>query len=130
MKRLICICAVLMMGLGTLTAHAATDISGSWAGTMNGGQGGLNLTFNFKQDGSKLTGTVDAGQGEPIAISEGKVDGDKISFKVVIQGGATIVHEGTINAAGDEIKLGAKSDDGQFPGGDMTLKRANAPPAK
>lgn len=126
MKKLLCICAVMIMALGTLTVHAATDFTGTWTGTMNGGQGGFSLTFTFKQDGATLTGTVDAGQGQPIAISEGKVDGDKISFKVVIQGGATIIHEGTINAAGDEIKLSTKSDNGQFPGGDMTLKRTKA----
>ena len=55
-------------------------------------------------------------QGDPVTISDGKIDGDKISFKVVIQGGMTIIHEGTINAAGDEIKLGSKSDQG--PSGD------------
>ena len=128
MKKLICICAALMMALGTLTAHAAAapNVTGTWTGAMSGGQGGFNLTFTFKQDGAALTGTVNGGQGDPIAISEGKVDGDKISFKVVIQGGTTITHEGTINAAGDEIKLTSKSDNGQFPGGEMTLKRAAA----
>src|ERR1039457_6178253 len=126
MKKLICICAVLMMALGTLTAHAATNVTGSWTGTMPGGQGGINLTFAFKQDGATLTGTVNGGQGDPIAISDGKIDGDKISFKVVIQGGTTITHEGTIvasadgNSAGDTIKLTSKSDNGQFPGGEMT----------
>ena len=102
MKKLLGICAALMMALGTLTVHAATNVTGSWTGAMNGGQGGINLTFTFKQDGATLTGTVDAGQGQPIAMSEGKVDGDKISFKVVIQGGTAITHEGTINAAGDD----------------------------
>jgi hypothetical protein len=131
MKKLICICAALMMALGTLTAHAATSITGSWTGEMNGGQGGIQLTFTFKQDGATLTGTVQsAQQGDPIAISDGKVDGNKISFKVVIQGGMTIMHEGTIvaspdgNSAGDTIKLTSKSDQGDFPGGELTLKRA------
>ena len=110
MKKLLFACAALLMTFAPLTARAATDVTGTWAGAMNGGQGGINLTFTFKQDGAKLTGTVDAGQGQPVAISDGKVDGDKISFKVVIQGGATITHEGTINAAGDEIKLTSKSD--------------------
>jgi hypothetical protein len=35
--------------------------------------------------------------------------------------GMTIIHDGTINAAGDEIKLGSKSDQG--PSGELTLKR-------
>ena len=132
MKKLLFICAALMMALGTLTAHAATSITGSWTTEMKApdGSAGIQLTFTFKQDGATLTGTVSGGQGDPIAISEGKVDGDKISFKVVIQGGTTITHEGTIvasadgNSAGDTIKLTSKSDNGQFPGGEMTLKRA------
>jgi len=37
-------------------------------------------------------------------VSEGKVGGDKIFFKVT-DDGATIMHEGTLDAAGGEIKL-------------------------
>ena len=32
MKKLICICAALMMAVGTLTAYAATDVTGTWTG--------------------------------------------------------------------------------------------------
>jgi hypothetical protein len=60
-------------------------------------------------------------QGDPIEISDGKVDGDKITFTVSFNG-FTIKHEGTIS--GDEIKLTSKTDQGDFPGGTMTLKRA------
>jgi hypothetical protein len=126
MKKLLYACTALVMALTTATALAA-DFSGTWTGEMGGGNGGFQLSFTFKQDGAKLTGTVQGAQGDPIAISEGKIDGDKISFKVVIQGGTTITHDGTINAAGDEIKLTTKSEGGQFPGGEMTLKRAKAP---
>jgi hypothetical protein len=131
MKKLLFACAAILMTLAPLTARAATDFTGTWAGAMAGGDnGGFQLTFTFKQDGATLTGSVLSPQGgEPIAISEGKVDGNKISFKVVIQGGTTITHEGTINAAGDEIKLTTKAEGGNFGGGDMTLKRAKAPPA-
>jgi hypothetical protein len=125
MKTLLCLCAAVMMALTPITAKAATDITGAWAGELKGpdrGGSGIQLSFTFKQDGAKLTGTVQASQGEPVAITDGKVDGDKISFKVVIQGGMTIIHEGTINTAGDEIKLGSKSDQG--PSGDLVLKRS------
>jgi hypothetical protein len=123
MKTLLCFCAAVMMALTPTTAKAATDITGTWAGDMagpDGGAGGFHLSFTFKQDGDKLTGTVQGPQGDPIAITDGKIDGDKISFKVNVNG-MTIIHDGTINAAGDEIKLGSKSDQG--PSGELTLKR-------
>ena len=129
MKKLLCACAALIMAFPTVTALAATDVSGTWTGEFSGpdGGGGFQITFTFKQDGDKLTGTVLGPQGDPIAISDGMVNGDKISFKVSFNG-MTITHEGTINAAGDEIKLTSKSDQGDFPGGEMTLKRAKATP--
>src|SRR5947208_1538549 len=95
MKRLLCICAALMMAFGTLTARAA-DITGSWTGEFKTPDGsGFEITFTLKQDGTALTGTVAGPQGDPIAITDGKVDGDKISFKVSFNG-MTISHEGSL----------------------------------
>jgi hypothetical protein len=83
----------------------------------------MQLTFTFKQDGSALTGNVNGGQGDPLAISNGKVDGDKISFTIDFNG-TTITHEGTVS--GDQITLNSKSSDGNFPAMTLTLKRAKA----
>jgi hypothetical protein len=123
MKTLVCVCAALMMALTPLSAMAAADITGTWTGEMKApdGSNSFQLSFTFKQDGAKLTGTVLGPQGDPIAISDGKIDGEKISFTVSFNG-MTILHAGTINAAGDEIKLSSKSDQG--PSGDFILKRA------
>jgi hypothetical protein len=87
------------------------------------GSTGFTISFTFKQDGAKLTGSVQGPQGDPIAISDGKIDGGKITFTVAFNG-MTISHTGTLNSAGDEIKLTTKTDSGDFPGGEMTLKRA------
>ena len=128
MKTLLCVCAAVLMALTPITAHAATDLTGTWTGefkTPDGGQG-FQVSFTFKQDGDKLTGTVQGPQGDPIAISDGKIDGDKFTFKVSF-GEMTITHEGTVNSAGDEIKLNSKSDQADFPGGEMTLKRVKPP---
>jgi hypothetical protein len=128
MKTLLCACAALIMAFTPLTVKAATDISGTWSGEFkapDGGQG-FQISFTFKQDGDKLTGTVQGPQGDPIAITDGKIDGDKFSFKVSF-GEMIITHEGTVNSAGDEIKLASKSDQGNFPGGEMTLKRVKPP---
>jgi hypothetical protein len=122
---LFCFAAVLALGFAASRAYAATDVTGTWTGSIQGpdGGGGFNLTFTFKQDGATLTGTIDGGQGEPLAIKNGKVDGDKISFSIDFNG-TTITHEGTVS--GDEIKLNSKSSDGNFPASTMTLKRAKA----
>ena len=50
----------------------AADISGNWSGTMQMGDNPIPLTYAFKQDGEKLTGTVTSPQGEPLPLSEGK----------------------------------------------------------
>jgi hypothetical protein len=121
MKRLIGLCAALLLSFAALPVHAAS-VTGTWTGDMKTPDGnGFSLTFTFTQDGEKLTGSIAGPQGDPIAIADGKVTGDKIFFNVSFNG-ATIHHEGTID--GDEIKLTSKSDDGSFPAGEMTLKRS------
>ncbi len=110
-------------------AALAADITGKWTAQMAGRDGGegFTLTYTFKQDGAKLTGTVQGPMGDPMEIKDGKVEGDKLSFTMSFEGpnGAMkINNEGTI--AGDEIKLTSKFEGGDF-GGDrppMTLKRA------
>ena len=124
MKKLLGVCVALMMIFPSLHAFAATDVTGTWEGEfkMPDGSASFPLSFTFKQDGDKLTGTIANPQGgDPITISDGKVDGDKISFKVSFNG-INITHEGTVT--GDEMKLDSKSDSADFPGGEMVLKRA------
>ncbi len=117
----------MLIGVGLMmllfaTMALAADVTGKWATDMKTPDGGgFQLTFTFKQDGAKLTGSVLGPQGDPIDISNGKVDGDKLYFEVSFNGN-TIKHDGVIN--GDEIKLTTKSDDANFPGGDMVLKRS------
>jgi hypothetical protein len=121
MKRILCLCVAILLMAGTATAFAA-DVTGTWTGTVKGPDGnGFPVSFTFKLDGTTLTGTVQGPQGDPIAISDGKVDNDKISFNVSFNG-MTIKHDGTI--AGDEIKLTTKTDQGDFPGGELVLTKS------
>ena len=128
MKKLLCLCAALAMSLTTATALAATDVTGTWTTSMQTPDGNnFQLTFTFKQDGDKLTGTVQGPQGDPLAISNGKVDGDKLTFDISFNG-TTIHHDCAVD--GDMIKMTTKSDSGDFPGVQLTLKRAkDTPPA-
>jgi hypothetical protein len=90
----------------------AADISGNWSGTMQAGDSPVPLTFAFKQDGEKLTGTV-TGPGGPLELNEGKVVGDKVTFFVTADMGGTptrFISEGVIK--GEEITLNIRADGG------------------
>jgi hypothetical protein len=132
MKRLTFVLCAALLALAFTTGTAmAADVTGKWTATMagrGGGGEGFTITYNFKQDGTKLTGTVEGPMGDPMQIADGKVDGDKLSFTISFEGGPNgamkITNEGTIS--GDEIKLTTKFEGGDFGGGDRppaTLKR-------
>jgi hypothetical protein len=123
MKKLLMICAVVAMTLFAGKAMAA-DVTGSWTTTMQTQDGNsTQITFNFKQDGASLTGTVQGSMGDPMEITNGKVDGDKFTFDVSFNG-MTIHHNCTVD--GDTIKMSTKTDSGDFPAMELTLTRAKA----
>jgi len=98
MRRSITVKCAILFALTTCLALAA-DVTGKWSGEMGGpdGGGGMSITFTFKQDGTKLTGTADGPGGQPLQIKDGKVEGDKISFAISFDGGdgeMKVVHEG------------------------------------
>jgi hypothetical protein len=73
------------------------DITGKWAGTIVAPDGSdIAVTYNFKVDGEKLTGTADSPQGS-VTIDDGKVQGDAFSFKVNVSG-TDYPHTGKIYA--------------------------------
>src|SRR5215469_2107944 len=93
-----------LLALACMVALGA-DVTGKWAGEAAQGKGGPQ-TFNLKQDGSTLTGSVEGGRGGPVEISNGKVDGDKVSFDVVREfngNSMTLKYSGTVS--GNTMKL-------------------------
>ncbi len=114
----------ILLILFALTASAA-DVTGTWKGSVETPNGAMENTFVFKADGDKLTGTVSMGQFGDSEISEGKLDGETLTFAVVR------------NVNGNEFKLAYKGKvkDDQIvltvtiPGRDitfdMTLKKAS-----
>lgn len=74
---------LIFAGLIAVAAIWAADASGKWTADVQGRNGNtMTITMNLKADGSKLTGTVGGRMGDT-EISDGKVDGDNISFTVV-----------------------------------------------
>jgi hypothetical protein len=105
MKRKIAYYAVFF-ALAFVIPAAAADIGGRWTAQVPGRDGQpRETTFNFKVEGNKLTGTVSGRQGDN-PISDGKIDGDEISFTVALNiGGSSVklLYKGKVS--GDEIKF-------------------------
>ena len=70
--------ASLFVVMGAATALAA-DLTGKWTATVETPRGTQNLSFDFKVDGTKLTGTITTPRGDS-EIQDGKIDGDNITF--------------------------------------------------
>jgi hypothetical protein len=113
-----------LLGLLALTALAA-DVTGKWTAQMPGRNGqARQTTFTFKMDGNTLTGTVSGMRGE-MPISDGKIDGDQISFSQTMEFNGNsfkLLYTGTV--AGDEIKLTRTRDGGEGQPQTFTAKRA------
>jgi hypothetical protein len=83
----------VLMAVFALTASAA-DITGNWKATLDmGGGQPMERTFVFKQDGAKLTGETTSSMIGKSTITDGKVEGDTVTFTI------------TGNMQGQEMKL-------------------------
>ena len=128
-NKILLIGAVAMLAL--LASAWAADVTGKWVAQMPGRDGGTSeTTFNLKADGTTLTGSMTTPRGED-AITEGKVNGDEISFVVVRKFGENEMKttwKGKV--AGDEITF---TREFQMPpggfGGGMGGPGGGAPPA-
>jgi len=93
--------AVLLLFLLAIPVIAA-EIDGKWTATVDGMDGGkVELIYNFKADGTKLTGSVTGPLGE-MKITEGKIEGNAVQFTVGDEQ-FSMSSKGTLS--GDEIKL-------------------------
>jgi uncharacterized membrane protein YgcG len=109
--------AFTALALTSLVASAA-DIDGKWT-RENPGRGGgapTTQTLMLKSSGATLTGSLDNGRGMPTDISDGKITGNMVTFKVVRdlgdKGKQETTYTGTVSAT--ELKLTAS---GGFGGG-------------
>lgn len=104
----------------------AADPSGVWKASMPGRDGGtMEMTFTLKAEGEKVTGTMSSRWGDT-EISDGKVAGDVVSFKVKreFNGNAMVItYTGTV--AGSEIKFKSEVEGSDRPAREFVAKKAN-----
>jgi hypothetical protein len=108
-KKLLFVTTIL---LAVAFVASAADVSGKWVFEQAGRQGGnpVKVTLTLKAEGAKLTGNVARpgrdGNVTETAITDGKVDGNNISFKTSqTMGDRTITSDYTGTLAGDDLKL-------------------------
>lgn len=77
----------------------AAEISGHWTGKINDQ---FDVAYDFKADGTKLTGTTKGPDGAVIEIKDGVVKGDSVSFSIAIMD-SNVPIKGVVN--GDVMNL-------------------------
>ena len=79
------------------------SVDGNWNMTLNTPMGERKATLTLKSAGGTLTGTQAGDQGSA-EIADGKVDGNKVSWKVSIQNPMPLTIEFNGTVEGDAMK--------------------------
>jgi enterochelin esterase-like enzyme len=115
------------------TKTLKADVSGTWKAEFDSQRGHQKYTFTFKQDGAKLTGKASSevtDQKREAELTEGKVDGDAISFVEVLSiqdRDIRITYTGKLSADGNEIKF--TREVGDFASTEIVARREQSAPA-
>ena len=105
MKKLVLLLLVLLWAVPALAA----DVDGKWSGNISTPNGDVTVGFEFKSDGTMLTGSQTGPDGAPVAIKNGKIDGNKITFLVSLDfGGMPFDLNYTGQVSPTEIKMTAE----------------------
>lgn len=89
----------------------AAAIAGKWNGSVDAGQGPMDLQIDLKVDGKKVTGTLTGQQGT-MNVTDGEFADNKLTFSIAIdtqQGPLTVVFTATLK---DNVLTGT-ADAGQ-----------------
>lgn len=110
---------LVLAGFVLMAASAfAADIDGKWSGNLDTPNGPIAIGYDFKSEGTTLTGTTTGPDGASVKI----VDGNKVSFNVTVDfGGMPITIRYTGEVSGASLKL--VMDFGGMPF-EMDLKKA------
>lgn len=110
----------VLIAVFAFTISHAQGISGKWKASLEGPQGSMDLSFTYKVDGTKLTGTVTSPMGSQ-EINNGKVTENEFYYEIDMMGNV-MKFNGKLDK--DIIKLAMKMPDGapEAPEGPGELK--------
>ena len=96
----------MLIGCMAMAAFAAiSGLTGKWLVSVKLPDGNVySVTYEFKINGSQLTGTATA-EGTPKTINDGKINGDDFTFSLADDNGSLIKHTGKYYAQGDSVSL-------------------------
>jgi hypothetical protein len=89
---------------GISGAALAADINGKWTAEVQGRNGTVTQTLVLNASGNNLTGTLEGARGGAVDISDGTIDGNNVSFKVVREFNGnqfTQQYKGTLSDSGE-----------------------------
>ncbi len=113
------------LGLIAMVSAYAADVGGKWSAEFDTAIGVQKYTYEFKVDGTKLTGKAIGKRADSeaeVEIQEGKINGEEISFVENLKFGdqdIRIEYKGKVS--GDEIKFTRKV--GDFANEEFVAKR-------
>lgn len=104
--------APVLMATFAISALAATNLSGTWRGKMDTGAVAL---FHLTVTDNNVGGTMRGADDKDHPISQGKLEGDKISFTVDTEWqGMPVKLLVNGSVSGDEMKLHIAADNGYW----------------
>jgi len=106
---------LLSLLFASALAAFAADVNGDWKATAEGPNGTLTRTFKLKAEGATLTGETVSSMFGKSEIKNGKIDGDKLSFSILVKfqdNETEVKYTGKVTSK-DEIKFSAEIGGGQ-----------------
>jgi len=114
---------LLAFGLALAAVPAfAAEVDSNWTGSVDSPGGAVEVKYTFKAENAVLTGAAIGPDGNTIAIKDGKISGNRISFSLTVDFGAgptTFNYTGEVSPA--QIKLHTSFMDMPI---DIALKKA------
>jgi hypothetical protein len=118
------LCGLLLSAL----ALSGAEITGKWSGSFDitnsdGATEADTAYMSLKQNGAEVTGTAGPSADKQWTIQKGKLDGQKLTFEVLMEDGGTLVFDLTFDGSSIEGNVKGTGSGGEQMSAKTKLKR-------